>query len=338
MSSAASIIVDVRDLIGDPTYASDGTPQPGADGQFLRAQTIVRWINQAQAIIGQALKGVEDWTAFPAVPNQDVYSLDPRYFNLESGILCYDGWQTEGPPLVSEADMLPVQNLVTGMALSWAISRTAPPLRIRMWPAPDRTPGSGFLDSPIGPDDPSLTVADASSFGVPGSPNYGWLRIGKSELVRYQLLDKPNRLFSVLTRGEGGTRQLSFKSGTLVEEANIWIKGHRLPTPVGIPVSATVGSQNPVPELSNPDWQSGSFSLTLTEQLEIPDYVTHLIVEWCCRRARIKEEDGQAGDALLKNFADALTVAKKAQRRPRIGQAKLAGAGAGLWYGRVIVR
>ncbi len=331
MATAASIIADVRDLIGDPTYDTDGNPHPEQDGQFLRAQTIVRWINQAQSIIGQSLKGIQDWTALRGIINQDVYSIDPRYFEID--LLYYDGLVAVGPPSITE-DYITTQNIVTGFTLSWSISRTAPPLKIRVWPSPGRTPGQSFLNAAIGPYNTSFAVVSAANFGAAGGPSFGWLLIGNSELVRYQVLTSSTNTFSIVTRAQGGTRAQAHNSGAVVQETNIWIRGKRLPTPVGIPL---VGAVNPTPVLSDPEWLSGSYTLGLRDPLELPDYVTHLIVEWCLRRARIKENDQQAGDALLKNFADALSVAHRAQRRPRIGQAKISGQGPALWGGRVII-
>ena len=151
-------------------------------------------------------------------------------------------------------------------------------------------------------------------------------------MVTYQNANTTTGVFTTVVRGRGGTKKVSHPSGAFVQEANIWVRGKRLPTPVGVPVFGPAGP------LTDPGWQTGSYTLSLTDTLELPDYVTHLIVEWCLRRARIKENDQQAADALLKNFADELTVAKKAQRRPRIGQARVAGEGPRLFGGRIIVR
>ena len=331
MATAASIIADVRDLIGDPTYDTDGNPHPEQDGQFLRAQTIVRWINQAQAMIGQSLKGIQDWTALPGIINQDIYAIDPRYFEID--LLYYDGLVSAGPPAISE-DYITSQSMVTGHTISWSISRTAPPIKLRLWPSPGRTPGTSFLSNGIGPNDTSFAVVNSANFGASGGPSFGWLLLGNAELVRYQVLTTATHTFSLVTRAQGGTRPSSHDPGAFVQEANIWVRGKRLPTPVGIPL---VGAIKPVPVLSDPEWLSGSYTLSLNDPLELPDYITHLIVEWCLRRARIKENDQQAGDALLKNFADALSVAHRAQRRPRIGQARISGQGPRLWGGRVII-
>jgi hypothetical protein len=116
---------------------------------------------------------------------------------------------------------------------------------------------------------------------------------------------------------------------------NIWIKGMRLPTPIALPLlSQTI----PNPVLSDPGWLSGSYSLTLSDQLELPDYACHVIAEWCVNRVRIKENDEGAAVSILSMFKESMKRAGKAHRRPRIGQAKVPGSGPGLWYGRVIVR
>lgn len=339
--TGAQLIADLRDIIGDPTYDASGVPQPALDGVFLKAQTIVRWINQAQSIIGVALKGMEDWTAFPGLLNQDVYPIDPRWFDLESGILCYDGWETVGPPLIGEADLVPVQNLVTGLALGWAISRTVPPLRIRFWPAPSRTPGASTLAAPISAIATSLTVVAGGGFGIAGAPNFGWLRITSAigiELVRYQALNTTTNVFSVLSRGEGGTKAIAHLAGDVVEEANIWVKGKRIPTPLGLPQLSQTGI---IPTLVSSGYMTGGVGdqqLTLTDIMEIPDYLSHIIVNWCVHRARYKENDDQSANRLLKDLGEELKLSSGARRRPRIGQARPFGQGGpGLWFGRVIV-
>ncbi len=342
--TGAQLIADIRELVGDAIpsfYDAAGVPQPALDGAFLKAQTIVRWINQAQSIIGVALKGLEDWTAFPAVLNQDVYSIDPRWFDLEAGILCYDGWETVGPPLIAEADLIPVQNLVTGLALGWAISRTVPPLRIRFWPAPSRTPGSSTLAAPITAVSTSLTVVAGGGFGVAGAPNFGWLRVTSAngvELIRYQSLNATTNVFSTLSRGEGGTKAVSHIVGSAVVEANVWVKGKRIPTPLGIPQQSQTGTN---PTLVSPGYmqgEAGDQRLTLTETMELPDYLSHIITDWCVYRARNKENDDQSASRLLKSLGDELKLSQGARRRPRIGQARPFGtSGPGLWWGRVIV-
>jgi hypothetical protein len=339
--TGSELIADIRESAGDiPTgfYDAAGIPQPALDGGLLRAQTIVRWINQAQSIIGIVLKGMEDWTAFPGLLNQDVYSIDPRWFDLESGILCYDGWETTGPPLIGEADLMPVQNLVTGLSLGWSISRTVPPLRIRFWPAPGRTPGASTLSVGINATVTSLQVVSVTTFGLAGAPNYGWLRITSAagiELVRYQILTTATRTFSVLSRGEGGTRALAHLAGATVEEANVWVKGKRIPTPLGLPQLSQLGT---TPVLVAPGYQTGSYQLTLTEPMELPDYFSHTICDWCVSRARGKENDDSAAQSLRKMVVEDLKLSGGARRRPRIGQAKPFGSGTpGLFFGRIIV-
>ncbi len=339
--TGAQLIADIREMAGDiPVgfYDAAGIPQPALDGSLLRAQTIVRWINQAQSIIGIVLKGMEDWTAFPGLLNQDIYNIDPRFFDLESGILCYDGWETTGPPLVGESDLMPVQNLVTGTSLSWAISRTVPPLRIRFWPAPGRTPGLSTLSAPITAISTSLIVVNVGTFGVAGAPSYGWLQVTSAngiELIRYQVLTPSTRTFSVLSRGEGGTRAVSHIAGATVQEANVWVKGKRIPTPLGIPQQSQLGTN---PTLVAPGYMTGSYQLTLTEPMELPDYFSHTICDWCVSRAKGKENDDQASQSLRKMLVEDLKLSGGARRRQRIGQAKPFGSSnMGLYFGRIIV-
>lgn len=338
--TGAQLIADIRDVMGDPVYGANGVPQPAQDGKFVRAQTLVRWINQAQSIIGTALKGIEDWTAFPGQLNQDVYSLDPRFFDLESGLLCYDGWETVGPPQVGETDLIPVQNLVSGLALSWAISRTVPPLRIRFWPAPGRTPGASTLQVGITATSTSLTVVAGGTFGVAGAPDFGWLRVTSAngiELMRYQRFNSTTRIFSQLSRGEGGTRAVIHAIGATVEEANVWVKGKRIPTPLGIPQQSQAGDGSAA-ILVSPGYMNGSYQLALTDIMELPDYTSHIIANWCAHRYRTKENDDQSAGLLLKWLGDELKLTAGARRRPRIGQAKPFGGGQpGLWWGRIIV-
>jgi len=325
MATAESILASVRDLVPDPTYATDGTTQPMVDGQFLRQQTLIRWLNQAQAIVSEITKCVEDWTAFPGILNQDSYAIDPRFFEVSAA--WYDGFAMTPAPQTGYF----FRGLVTGPALTYTLDGTAPRLRLGVWPFAGRSPGSSFLSQTLNPTDTTIPVVSVANFGSSGGPGVGWLLLNHAELVTYRTVNSVTNQFGVVTRGRGGTPIVTHPSGAVVQEANIWVKGFRLATPVALAV-------NSAPPLKDPGWLPGSYTLGVTDPLDIPDNYTSMLEDYILSRVKHKEQDAQYAGSLEKGFRQAVQdSAQRTPRRLRSGyQVREWGAG-GLWSGRWIV-
>src|SRR6266404_7005036 len=83
--TAASIIDSIRDMIPDPIYDDAGNPLPDADGSFLRAQTLYRWLSDAIREMSRRVGWlVPDWTATPSINIAESYTLDAKWVWIEA--------------------------------------------------------------------------------------------------------------------------------------------------------------------------------------------------------------------------------------------------------------
>jgi hypothetical protein len=257
---AGDIITSVRDLGPDPCYDDvTGEPLPDADGSFLRASTLYRWLtNGIRELTRRCNWTVLDWTAMAQETRQQVYALDRRFINVDG---CFAN-QYRLMHLDELHTMYPSYAVAQPLWFSW--HHRSDKLELALWPAPDRTDPQANLMTTLAPDAQVVYVNTTAGF-LP----FGWVQIG-SELLQYSALIPatetedaavegydlggfvppvpPDGLggyvppdgvvssayprLAVVRRGVSGTSRAIHYAGDPVRHLGIWCRGWRVPAAV----------------------------------------------------------------------------------------------------------
>lgn len=224
---AGEIITSVRDMGPDPVYDDvTGEPLPDADGSFLRASTLYRWLtNGIRELTRRCNWTVMDWTAMYQTLRQQVYRLNMRFVNVD-GVFCN---QYRLMHLDELHTTYPSYAVAQPLWFSW--HHRSDHLELSLWPAPDRYDPIAHLMTTLDPVALTLDLSSTANF-LP----FGWVLIG-SELMQYSALRTD--LFSgatpgleVVRRGVSGTTPAIHYAGESVYHMGIWARGWRAPNPV----------------------------------------------------------------------------------------------------------
>lgn len=214
---ASAIINSVRDLIPDPVYSADGTPQPSTDGGLFRAQSLYRWLNDGvKALVSKTDWVVEDWTAVSLTNHIPHYDLNSAWQSLDEVFL--NGWRLGR---AAEGYLMWPQKVETAQAVCYALHNVTDHWNLRFFPAPNITDPATTLTGSLTDAATTLTVGSATGF-LP----YGFLLVD-SELVQYYNVSGTT-LTGVL-RGIGGTTAVAHANNAPVTHCAGWIKGMRTP-------------------------------------------------------------------------------------------------------------
>lgn len=302
---AGEIITSVRDMIPDPVYDdASGDPLPDADGSFLRASTLYRWLTAGvRELTRRANWVVQDWTAAPQVTRQQIISFDHRWTNLDG---CFAN-QYRLMHLDELHTIYPSQAVAQPLWFSW--HHRSDHLELSLWPAPDRTDPAVPLMASINQVATQIELSTTAGF-LP----FGFARIDK-ELVQYSHLSTtPARLLTV-RRGVAGTVAVNHFAGVPVQHLGVWIRGWRMPIDV----------------------------TEARHCVELPFAFQHPLEVFVLAKAKEAEQDRQGAASLMQEFreaTDSILNDPMWQQPPFPMQAQAYGeyaGGGGLYYGRVIV-
>ena len=224
---AGEIVNSIRDLGPDPVYDDvTGEPLPDADGSFLRASTLYRWLsNGIRELTRRCNWTVLDWTAMAQETRQQVYALDRRFINVDG---CFAN-QYRLMHLDELHTMYPSYAVAQPLWFSW--HHRSDKLELSLWPAPDRTDPVANLMTTLEPTGTQVAVSSTAGF-LP----FGWARIDQ-ELFQYSDLlpaatptDHPR--LAVVRRGVSGTSQAVHYAGQPVRHLGLWARGWRVPAAV----------------------------------------------------------------------------------------------------------
>jgi hypothetical protein len=219
---ASALITIVRDLIPDPLYLADGTPQPSADGGLFRAQTLYRFLNDGvKALAARTNWVVEDWTAVAVAQHLPTYDINAQWQAFDEVFV--KGWRLG---LATEGYLLWPQVVESGQSLVYALHNTTDHWNLRFFPAPNYTDAATTLVGGVTATSTSLVVADATGF-LP----YGFVQL-ESELIQYYNLT--GTTLSGLVRGVGATSAAAHVDLTAITHCSGWIKGKRTPREITI--------------------------------------------------------------------------------------------------------
>lgn len=305
---AGEIITSVRDLGPDPVYDDvTGEPMPDADGSFLRASTLYRWLtNGIRELTRRCNWTVLDWTAMAQETRQQVYALDRRFINVDG---CFAN-QYRLMHLDELHTTYPSYAVAQPLWFSW--HHRSDKLELSLWPAPDRTDPTANLMVTLAPD--ALTIAVNTTTGfLP----FGWIQIG-SELMQYSDVlpatgpaDHPR--LAVVRRGVSGTSQAIHYAGDPVIHLGIWCRGWRAPRAV-----------------------TRSTDCVEIHQSFLPPLETYLLA-----RYREAEQDRQGAQSLQQQFLEEVQsiLQDPVWQQPNTVQARAYGSSevGPIYYGKVIV-
>lgn len=305
---AGEIVNAVRDLAPDPVYDDAGTPLPDADGSFLRASTLYRWLTGGiRELTRRANWVVQDWTAVPQVAREQIVSLDYRFVNVDA---CFVN-QYRCLYLDEVHTLYP--SFASAQPLWFSTHHRSDHLELSLWPAPDRTEPTPALMTSLGPDARVIAVATTEGF-LP----FGWVRIAQ-ELIQYsELVDAPAGgwpSLQVTRRGVGGTTPALHFAGRTVEHLSVWCRGWRVPSTV----------------------------TQAQDCVELPMAFQTPLETYLLARVKEAEQDRQGAASLLQEFnsqVDSILNDPKWQQDPWPSQARAYGSyagGEGLYFGRVVV-
>lgn len=223
---AGDIITSVRDMGPDPVYDEDGEPMPDADGSFLRASTLYRWLtNGIRELARRANWVVQDWTAVAQQTRESTYKLNYRFTNVDA-VFC-------NKYRLAHLDEVHViyPSFSSAQPLWYSLHSRSDHTELALWPVPNLTDPTPVLMSSL---DPLMTTLDLSS--TEGFLSPGWLRI-EDELMQYGALATelvPTALpgVRIVRRGVGGTVPATHFAGVTVQHLGIWARGWRAPLPV----------------------------------------------------------------------------------------------------------
>lgn len=290
--TAGDIIMSIRDQI--PDIVAD----PAQDGSAFSLVSLLRWLNDAGRIMCSTAPLLQDWYGISSTSGMDIYELPQIIVNVEQA--WYDLM-----PLTRSAELDDI--FITKIqGRSWWFgphSIHATP-RLHVWPACDRTALSTTLAAPFSSTDTSITLTS-----VAGLKAFGFIKV-ENELILYRTVS--GSVVSNILRGQGGTTTTDHLNGAAVNEANIFFKCSRLPTPL----------------------------TTATSAIEIPQGLWPLLELYVLSKVREAEQEFQVATALRQEFqAQVEKLAEKAQLKGlKQGlQVRLSPPGLRLYGGRVYI-
>lgn len=262
LTTAGTLVTQIRDLIPDPVYDAANVAQPDIDGNLFRSQSLYRWINDAVKLVTQKLGWViEDWNGLPVVAEQPFYALDPLWHNID------DVW-VAGLILgrAPESAVIFPNRISATRSSVFGVHKRTDHLEVFLFSRPSAVDPSTTLTNSIGADgvDP-IVVGSTTNFRP-----YGMVRI-EDELIQYQTLTGG---LAVISRGVGSTKAMGHNAGVTVQHCTIWMKGTRLPK--------VVTSANDV--------------------IEIPAAFIPAIQEYVLQQCRIAEQEYESSAKHKDNF------------------------------------
>jgi hypothetical protein len=301
LPTAATYINIIRDMVPDAVYSADGTASPQSDGDLFRAQSIVRFLNDAVYVTAQRIGWqVRDWYAFQMATYQQNYPVDARWINVEEAFA--NQWQLTR---INEGYTI-FQTVPSQKPLWWNVHSRTNQINVGFYPVPNLTDPTTTLTATItsGTTTNALVTATASFY------SYGFVQID-SEILQYGTLN--SGAVGTLIRGACGTTAAQHVTGASVYHLGLWVKGPRLPIQI----------------------------TTSTDIVELPiAYQYALSLYTCARLARSQNDDQQAksymdeyNSEMQRILNDPLTKQHQGARILGYGEAPL---GALAW-GRVIV-
>ena len=224
---AGEIITAVRDLMPDPVYDPlTDAPLPDANGSFLRASTLYRWLSGGiREVARRANWIVIDWTAVPQAPGESIFYLPHAFAHIDSAF-CN---QYRLVYLDEVHTIYPSTSIA--QPLWYSVHSRSDHVELSLWPFPDRLDPAPALMSPM--DAVSSTMDLASTAGFLSN---GYVRC-EGELMHYShLAQDVSPLLTPglrgLRRGVGGTSAVIHMQGVAVQHLSIWVRGWRAPMPV----------------------------------------------------------------------------------------------------------
>lgn len=253
---------------------------PDADGQYLSAGTLYRWLNQGLSRLARKAGGLQDYTGVGTVAGQPLYQVVGGWSKFTAA--WYDGF-----PLGfgNQRDFFR-RNTITSSVLSQVgVSIRDNRVIIEVYYQPVRTSGSSTLASAMASTDTTASLVSSGGFQSFGPPMMA--QIG-SEIVALSAISGSN--LNGLTRGIGGTTPQAWPIGTVVKELNLWLLGKRNFSAQYVPGNSA--NLLPVPE----GWET-----------ILPDYILN--------RSRRAEQQDQEGAQYLKEFDAAIMDFLRANRQ-----------------------
>jgi len=263
LTLAGSLVTQIRDLIPDPVYdQTTNIALPDVDGNFIRAQSLYRWINNATNLIAQKLGWViEDWNGFAVTANQPFYALDPLWHNISDAWLA--GFVMNRAP---EAATIFPYRIASNRSYLYGVHKRTDHLEVFLFARPNATDAVTTLTNTIAGDGVDPIVVGSSTGFLP----YGLVRI-EDELLAYQTLTGG---LAVVSRGLGSTKATGHNAGATVTHCNVWMKGSRLPKVV----------------------------TASTDLIELPAAFIPIVQEYVLQQVRIAEQEYQSAGVHGQNF------------------------------------
>jgi len=304
-TTAGTIVMNVTDIVPDPHYDDVGNPTPDADTNFIRAQTLYRWLNDAVRVAAQAIDaGIIDWIALPQRAGQPYYNVPSQFMDLQSGFS--NQWPIDKISLLEEDVIWPSTSQAAGQALWGYYRKRADFLQFGLWPVPGTTDPVTTLAGGIGASgaDP-IALASTLNF-----LSFGYVQID-NEIINYQQV--VGNSLAVISRGSCGTTAASHANGATVQHLGLWLKGKR--------TAAQITSS--------------------TSLVELPDDIVSHVETYLLARCRMSENEHAEGRNLMNDFEKACKALRgDPTRKTNQGQIRAYGEpviGPLGWNGQVIV-
>ena len=192
---------------------------PDADGPMVSSWTVYDWLNEALTNAAYICKGIPDTSGIQMVSGNGMYQLPGIWDKFENS--WYDGY----PVAFDARGGAFYRNRLSGITFIAILQTSADKQVFELQPQPSRSGGSTTSSAPVLITDSTITLTNIAQFGL----TLGMAQLGippNHEIVSYSSISG-NQLTGVV-RGLGGTQQVAWTTGTIVNELNFRFGGLRL--------------------------------------------------------------------------------------------------------------
>ena len=245
---------------------------PDADGQFLSAYTLYRWLNSALEQASVVAGGIPDISGCMVTGNQPLYTLEGEWRKMDAA--WYNGWPMS---LGSRKDAFYFTR--TSSSYPWVViaQLVSNRVMVELQNIPVTSGAQTTLAAQLGLTDNQAQLTSTASFNTA----INLVKIG-TEICAFGNITGSNLVN--LIRGLGGTVQSAWPQGTAVQELNFRFSGLRLHT-------------------------SGQYQFVVGDALKtinIPTAWREPIVRYMLSKARTAEQDFSQQERDLQFFIQAI--------------------------------
>lgn len=250
-ASGAVTLTTIGTLVAGSPPVNSSFSYPDADGGFVSAATMYRWLNDALKAASRITGGIQDACGVASVSGNRRYTIPGQWLKLNQCF--YDGWELD---LGNKAETFRNRNLTANISISLMVDAQSDTTRMELYWTPSRTSGTALISAPILASDVTIPIGGVSGWLL--EDGYALLSDGtNSEIVTYSA--QTGSALTGAIRGWAGTQPFAFAATATVTELNIELNGYRMPYVYSVGQSGVVLGVPPGWEPFLKDYLLGTF-------------------------------------------------------------------------------